>query len=97
MSFFTSEVKSLQENSKIYGIVILLWVICSLILIGLTRRAWGGDAPNGTEILFCFGVIAMNFYTLYYAWLNSHLFVKRNKAGQKRDILEAEADLKYKR
>ena len=41
--------------------------------------------------------MAMNFYTLYYLWLNSHLFLTRNRAGQKRDILEAEADEKYQR
>lgn len=97
MSFFTKEVKSFQENFKIYAVVAVLWVICSLLLIGFTRQAWGGDAPSGPEILFCFGVMAMNFYTLYYVWLNSHLFLTRNKAGQKRDILEAEADQKYQR
>jgi len=92
VSIFTKKIKEARDNFVVYAVVFVLWVVASLILLGVIRRTAGVENPSGFAVLFSFGLAAINFGTLYYAGLNGYLFLTRNKAGQKREILEAEAD-----
>lgn len=67
----------------------------ALLLTGLVGHA-AAEPLHWYEVFFCFGVAAMALWCLYYAWLNAYLFLTRNKAGQKRDMLESAADLQYR-
>lgn len=92
MSIFTKKIKEAQEHFVVYAVIFVVWVVASLVLLGVIRRTARVESPSGFAVLFSFGLAAINFGTLYYAWLNGYLFLTRNKAGQKREILEAEAD-----
>lgn len=96
MSILTKQIKDLQANFTIYAIGFGCWIIGSLLLVGFTRRAWGGSSAAPGEVLFMFAVAAMLFWTAYYGWINAYVWISRNAAGQKREILESQADQKYR-
>lgn len=95
MSVFTKQLSTAASNAPVYIGIFLVWMFVGLFLTGLVRHA-AGEALDVHEVLFLFAVAAMMFWCLYYAWLNGYLWLTRNKAGQKRDMLESEADLKYR-
>jgi hypothetical protein len=96
MSILTKQAKEFQSNLTLYVVGFAAWIIGALVLVGITRRAWGGETAGTLEVLFMFGVAGMLLWTVYYAWLNAYLWFSRNAAGQKREMLESEADTKYR-
>ena len=56
----------------------------------------GRGNRGDTRVLFMFAVAGMLLSNVYYAWLNAYLWFSRNAAGQKREMLESEADVKYR-
>jgi hypothetical protein len=95
VSVFTKQVSTFRSNASVYIGIFVVWIFFSLLLTGLVRHA-AGEGLSLHEVLFLFAVAAMTFWCAYYAWLNGYLWLTRNKAGQKRDMLESEADLKYR-
>ena len=96
MSILTKQVHDLKQNFWIYTTVFFAWIIWSLVLIGITRRAWGGTGASLGEVLFMAATAASTLWCGYYAWLHLFLGVSRNRAGAKRDILESHADAVYR-
>jgi len=96
MSLFTRQVKDFQANFKIYVVVFVGWLVASLVLVGFTRDAWGGDSPTFLEAGFMFAVMAMAIWILYYSWINVYVWLSRNRAGDKRQMLESQADKEYR-
>jgi hypothetical protein len=96
MSVLTKQARDLTQSAPVYLVILAGWIVWSLFLIGLCRHAWGGDSATSLEVLFLFAVAAMTFWSAYYAWLNLYLWLTRNFAGQKRQMLEAEADQHYR-
>ena len=96
MSILTKQAKDLTQSAPVYLVIVAAWIVWSLFLVGLSRHAWGGERATGLEVLFLFAISAMTFWCAYYAWLNGYLWLTRNFAGQKRQMLESEADKQYR-
>jgi uncharacterized membrane protein len=95
MSILTRQVKDFQGNFKIYAIGFVAWLVGSFILVGITRGACG-ESLSAPEAVFAFCVMGMAFWTAYYAWINAYVWITRNAAGDKREMLESQADQKYR-
>lgn len=74
----------------------MAWLLGSLVLVGVTRGAWGGEVPSLLETVFTFAVMGMALWTLYYSWINAFVWFSRNTAGDKREMLESQADKQYR-
>jgi len=96
MSVFTKQVRAFTESLWTYLTVFFGWIMWTLVLVGLTRRAWGGDSASFIEVLFIAATAACSLWCGYYGWLQLHLWVSRNRAGAKREILESQADAVYR-
>ena len=96
MSILTKQIKDFQGNFKIYAVGFVAWLTGSLVLVGVTRSAWGGEVPSLLEAVFAFAVMGMALWALYYGWINAYVWFSRNEAGDKREMLESQADKQYR-
>jgi len=51
MSIFTKKIKEAQEHFAVYAVVFVLWVVASLILLGVIRRTARVESPSGFAVL----------------------------------------------
>ena len=53
MSILTKQAKEFQANFTLYAVGFAAWIIGALVLVGITRRASGGETAGTLESCSC--------------------------------------------